>query len=380
MRVITDRMEMMSRLRAALTFEHCWRATPGGTGVASVELARALDARGDLDVVAVAGNHRRAPTEGFAPPVTTAHLPLRGALLVESTLRFGWPRVERATGPLDVVHATSIIPVATHRETPLVVTVHDLAFLHHPGYFTARGRRVFSRALAAVISHATLILCSSQATLRDCVTSGADVSRLRLVPLGVRTSTVSPELGQEVRRRLELPEQYLLFVGTREPRKNLHRLLAAHQTLGRDVPPIVVVGAHGWGDDAADSYEASDRVHFAGHVAGDDLAAIYAGAAALCYPSVMEGFGLPVLEAMSHGTPVLTSRGTSTEEVAGGAAVLVDPLDTAAIAAGIREVLARRDELSHAGRQRASAATWQNTAELVVQAYREAVHMGGRRR
>jgi glycosyltransferase involved in cell wall biosynthesis len=149
--------------------------------------------------------------------------------------------------------------------------------------------------------------------------------------------------------------------------------------LGRDVPPIVVVGAHGWGDDAADSYEASDRVHFAGHVADDDLAAIYAGAAALCYPSVMEGFGLPVLEAMSHGTPVLTSRGTSTEEVAGGAAVLVDPLDTAAIAAGIREVLARRDELSHAGRQRASAATWQNTAELVVQAYREAVHMGGRR-
>ncbi|NDC46683.1 MAG: glycosyltransferase family 1 protein [Actinobacteria bacterium] len=176
-----------------------------------------------------------------------------------------------------------------------------------------------------------------------------------------------------------LPEHYLLFVGTREPRKNLQRLLAAHQSLGADVPPLVIVGARGWGDDVADSYEASDRVHFIGHVASHELAAAYAGARALCYPSVMEGFGLPILEAMAHGTPVLTSKGTSTEEVAAGAAVLVDPLEVSAIAAGIREVLARRDELSQLGRTRATGATWQHTADLVVQAYRAAVEMGGRR-
>jgi glycosyltransferase involved in cell wall biosynthesis len=155
--------------------------------------------------------------------------------------------------------------------------------------------------------------------------------------------------------------------------------LAAHESLGAAVPPLVIVGARGWGDDVADSYEASDRVHFVGHVASHELAAVYSGATALCYPSVMEGFGLPILEAMAHGTPVLTSRGTSTEEVAAGAAVLVDSLDVSAIAAGIREVLARRAELSQAGRARASGATWQHTADLVVQAYHEAVEMGSRR-
>lgn len=375
----TDRMEAMSRLRVALTFDHCWRTTPGGTGVASVELASALMARGDVDVVGVAGNHRRPATAGFEPPVTVARLPLRGTVLVESTLRLGWPLVERATGHVDVLHATSIIPLAARQSTPLVVTVHDLAFLHHPGYFTARGRRVFGRALAQVRERATLILCSSQATLADCVENGVDPARLRLVPLGVRVRDVTSSDIAAVRARLKLPEQFLLFVGTREPRKNLQRLLAAHESLGAAVPPLVIVGARGWGDDVADSYEASDRVHFVGHVASHELAAVYSSAAALCYPSVMEGFGLPILEAMAHGTPVLTSRGTSTEEVAAGAAVLVDPLDVSAIAAGIREVLARRAELSQAGRARASGATWQHTADLVVHAYHEAVEMGSRR-
>ncbi|NCV09930.1 MAG: glycosyltransferase family 1 protein, partial [Actinobacteria bacterium] len=143
-------------------------------------------ARGDVDVVGVAGNHRRPATAGFEPPVTVARLPLRGTVLVESTLRLGWPLVERATGHVDVLHATSIIPLAARQSTPLVVTVHDLAFLHHPGYFTARGRRVFGRALAQVRERATLILCSSQATLADCVENGVDPARLRLVPLGVR--------------------------------------------------------------------------------------------------------------------------------------------------------------------------------------------------
>lgn len=376
---ITDRMESMSRLRVALTFDHCWRATPGGTGVASIELANALAARSDVDVVGVAGNHRRPATAGFEPPVSVARLPLRGAALVESTLRLRWPLVERATGPIEVLHATSIIPLASRPATPLVVTVHDLAFLHHPGYFTARGRRVFARALAMVRERATLVLCSSQATLADCAANGFDPARLRLIPLGVRVPTVTPADVAAVRARHGLPEHYLLFVGTREPRKNLQRLLAAHQSLGADVPPLVIVGARGWGDDVADSYEASDRVHFIGHVASHELAAAYAGARALCYPSVMEGFGLPILEAMAHGTPVLTSKGTSTEEVAAGAAVLVDPLEVSAIAAGIREVLARRDELSQLGRTRATGATWQHTADLVVQAYRAAVEMGGRR-
>ncbi len=370
----------MSRVRVALTFEQCWRESPGGTGIAAVELGRALAARNDVEVIGVAGRHRHAATAGYEPTIPVAKLPLAGPLLVESSLRFGWPRVERATGPIDVLHATSIIPFARASSVPLVVTVHDLAFLHHPSYFTARGRDVFARALDIVRRSATLVLCSSRSTLDDCVAQGFDETRLRLTPLGVRLRTTNPEQVSDVRRRYSLPSEYVLFVGTLEPRKNVPRLLEAHRMLGDTVPPLVIAGATGWGDeDLATRIAASPNVMFAGHVADDDLPSIYAGASVLCYPSLMEGFGLPVLEAMSHGTAVVTSIGTSTQEVAGGAAVLVDPHDASAIAEGIRDALARRYELAQLGIERAKSATWENTATLVVQAYRDALELGARR-
>jgi glycosyltransferase involved in cell wall biosynthesis len=366
----------MSRVRVALTFEQCWRESPGGTGVAAVELGRALAARDDTEVIGVAGRHRRAATAGYEPTVAVAQLPLAGPLLVESSLRFGWPRIERATGPVDVLHATSIIPFASVPHVPLVVTVHDLAFLHHPQYFTARGRDVFARSLDIIRTRATLVLCSSRATLDDCLDNGFLPERLRLVPLGVRLRSANPAQVADVRRRHALPAEYLLFVGTLEPRKNLPRLLDAHAALGATVPPLVVVGAAGWGDDdLAARLAMAPRVMFAGHVPDVDLPAIYAGASVMCYPSLMEGFGMPVLEAMSHGTAVVTSAGTSTQEVAGGAAVLVDPLSVESIADGIRDALERRHELSQLGSERAKGATWESTASLVVRAYRDALEM-----
>ncbi|MGA1086217.1 MAG: glycosyltransferase family 4 protein [Ilumatobacteraceae bacterium] len=369
----------MSRVRVALTFEQCWRRSPGGTGVAAVELGRALSARDDVDVVGVVGRHRRPATAGYEPTVDVRQLPVGGPMLIESSLRFGWPRVERATGAIDVLHATSIIPFATSSSVPLVVTVHDVAFLHHPHYFTARGRSVFARSLAVVRRRATLVLCSSRSTLDDCVANGFDERRLRLVPLGVRSRATSPNDVARVRATYALPDEYLLFVGTLEPRKNLPRLLDAHAQLGSSVPPLVVAGGVGWGsDDLAARLVGSPNVRFVGHVADADLPAVYAGASVMCYPSLMEGFGLPILEAMSQGTAVVTSIGTSTEEVAGGAAVLVDPRDTGSIADGIRDALVRRRELSQRGIERASAATWDVTAELVARAYDDAVAMGAR--
>lgn len=358
-------------VRVAITLEQCWHDVPGGTGVYGVELARELALLPDLDVVGVAGRHRSAPTTGFSPSVPVRALPVAGPLLYEGWLRLGWPRVEGATGPVDVVHATSIIPAAT--SLPLVVTVHDLAFLHDPSHFTRRGVGVFRRSIELVKRRASRIICVSQATLDDCLAHGFDVDRLRCVENGVRTVEVTADEVQNVVSRHRVPDAYLLFVGTIEPRKNLARLLEAHASLGDAVPDLVIAGAAGWGDDLDIPSASRGRVHRVGFVPGDELAALYAGATALCYPSIREGFGLPILEAMAQGTPVVTSLNGATEEVAGGAAVLVDPLDVASIADGILRVIENRDDLSGRARERAASLSWRRAAQLTREVYAEAI-------
>ncbi|MGA0064623.1 MAG: glycosyltransferase family 4 protein [Ilumatobacteraceae bacterium] len=367
-------MDAGVRVRVGLTLEQCWRESPGGTAVAALETAHALAQRGDVDVVGIVGRHRKPPTVGYEPRVPLHALGIGGPLLVESSLRFGRPRVNRAVRDLDVVHCTTIIPFAVDDRVPLVVTVHDLAFRHHPEFFTRRGVDVFERSLAKLRDSADMLLCSSRATMHDCEAAGFGRDRLRLVPLGVRVHTASLEQRRAVRERFALPEQYLLFVGTLEPRKNLGGLLDALESLGGDTPPLVVAGASGWGDETTrERLARASNVVMVGHVADEDLAALYAEALVLCYPSLLEGFGLPILEAMGQGTPVVTSRGTSTEEVAGGAAVLVDPRDTESIAAGIGQALSRRFELAQLGVQRVRGATWEATAELTAQAYRDVI-------
>lgn len=280
-------------------------------------------------------------------------------------MRLRWPLVESVVESVEVVHSTTVIPPATR--LPLVVTLHDVAFLRHPEFFTARGNRVFRRALEILRERASLVLCSSQATLDDCMANGFDAGLLRHVPLGVAPASVGAADIERVKRDHSLPDEFVLFVGTLEPRKNLARLVAAvHESTSL---PLVVAGVHGWGDDGVPG---GGDVRLLGWVPPADLPALYAACTVFAYPSLLEGFGMPVLEAMAAGAAVVTSRGTSTEEVAGGAAVLVDPLDVASIGAGLRDALARRDELISLGRARAAGATWDRTASLVVDAYREA--------
>lgn len=363
-------------VRVAITLEQCWHDVPGGTGVYGVEIARELAALPGLEVIGVAGRHRGPATSGFAPQIGVRPLPLAGPYLYESWLRFGWPRVEGATGAVDVVHATSIIPAATTR--PLVVTVHDLAFVHDPSHFTKRGVSVFNRSMELVKRRASRVVCASQATLEDCLAHGFDTERLRCVENGVRHVDVAESAVGEVVARHRLPECYLLFVGTIEPRKNLARLVEAHARLGDRIPDLVVVGAAGWGEGPDIPAESRGRVHMLGFVPADELAALYSGAVALCYPSIREGFGLPILEAMAQGTPVVTSASGATQEVAGDAAVLVDPLDSASIADGILRVIEQRDALSARARDRARQLSWKRTAELTREVYAEAVAEGPR--
>ena len=352
-------------MRVAYTFEQCWHRVPGGTGVAALRIAEALRERPDVELVGVAGAHLRAPRQEWRPPVPVKHLPVGGGWMYEAWLRLNWPKVEWAAGRIDIAHATSLIPCAT--DAPLVVTLHDLAFVHTPRFFTKHGVRVFRRSVRHIKERADLVLCSSQATLDDCLQADIPADRLRLVPLGVETARATADEVARVRAAYDLPAEYLLFVGTVEPRKNLKGLIAALAHLPA-APLLVVAGAAGWGDAGGDEHPG---VRFLGFVPGDDLAPLYAAAKVFCYPSTQEGYGLPVLEAMAQGTPVVTSQGSATEEVAGGAAVLVDPHDPADIARGIDDAERRATQLSPRGLLHAQRNSWATTAELTVAAYRE---------
>ena len=361
----------MKKLRIALTIEQCWHGVPGGTAVAALGMARGLSTTGEVDVVGIAAAHRRPPPDPWVPPFEVRHFPLPRLALYESWHRLRAPRAERAAGRVDVVHA-SAFPTPP-RSAPLVLTIHDLAPLHDASHFTRRGARFFRRGLGLARRDADLVLCPSEATRADCVRHGFDERRLRVVPLGVDAAPATPEQVDAVRSRFGLHRPYVLWAGTIEPRKNLGGLLAAYRRLGEDVD-LALVGPRGWNEDL-DALLGDDRagVHVLGFVPAGDLPCLYAGAAAFCFPSFMEGFGFPVLEAMAQGTPVVTSAGTSTQELAEGAGILVDPRDPGSIAEGMAAALGseRRAELAEAGRRRAAEYTWERTGRMLVDAYRE---------
>jgi glycosyltransferase involved in cell wall biosynthesis len=260
--------------------------------------------------------------------------------------------LRRRARALDVLHCTTFRgPVGS--SVPTVVTVHDLAILRAPEAFP-RWHRLYGRVgLERVLRAADAIIAVSEFSRRE-VNAFADVpaERIRVVPNGVDAlfTPAGPRADGD----------YVLAVATLEPRKNLARAVEAATAAGVE---LRVVGARGWGG--------VDVPGWVGEVPDAELAALYRGARCVVYPSLYEGFGLPVLEAMACGTPVVTSRETAMEEVAGPAAVLVDPLDSSAIAAGIHEASSRRDELVAAGLARAGAFTWDRTADAVVEIWRE---------
>jgi glycosyltransferase involved in cell wall biosynthesis len=254
------------------------------------------------------------------------------------------------------------------------VTVHDLAWLADPSHVTPRGLKFFRRGFELVKKDADLVLCPSQATIDAVSKAGVESARLRLVPLGVRAAAAAEGDIERVRTRYELGSPYVMWTGTIEPRKNLGRLVEAFRGLDEGLD-LVLVGPKGWNEDLARlTAGIENRVKVLGFVPEEDLGPLYAGAEVFCYPSLLEGFGFPVLEAMAQGTPVVTSSGTSTEELAGDAAIVVDPRDPAAIAEGLRSVLedpVRADKLGAAGRTRASEFSWERTARLLQDAYAE---------
>jgi glycosyltransferase involved in cell wall biosynthesis len=349
----------------ATTVEQCWHDVPGGSGSYVVELLRALAEVGGVDVVGLAARHAGPPVVALPEGLRVARSALPRAALYESWSRLRRPRAEGLAGPVQVVHATTWAVPGTR--LPLVVTVHDLAFLRDPGHFSRRGNAWFRRALSVVRDEAAAVVVPSLATRDDCVAAGLDVDRLHVVPHGVRAEVVTPQEVAAWRRRHGLQRPYVLWCGTLEPRKNLHRLVEAFAAVAADVD-LVLAGPAGWGGVAESIGAVLARlpdgvVHRVGRLGDHELQVAYAGARAFAFPSLWEGFGMPVLEAMAHGVPVVTSAGTSMAEFVGDGGVVVDPTDVAAISAGLAEVTGpRRDELAAAARAAAAGATWEAAA------------------
>ena len=257
----------------------------------------------------------------------------------------------------DVLHCPTYRGPA-RSTAPLVVTVHDVAVFRHPEAFP-RWTRAYSRfAVPRVLRAARRVLAVSDFTASELEeVLGVPREKLRVTPNAV-DEVFSPD-------GVRADGDYLLAVGTLEPRKNLARTIEAAARLGLE---LRVVGARGWGGVEA----GGGHVRLLGEISDEELAQQYRGALCVAYPSLYEGFGIPVLEAMACGAPVVTSAGGATEEVSGGAAVLVDPRDIAAITDGVEAAIGRRDELRTLGLERARAYSWDETARLTVDAYREA--------
>ena len=249
---------------------------------------------------------------------------------------------------------------------PFVVTVHDLAQVRYPATLTPYSRLYSALTLASILNAADRIIAPSNDTANDLnVLLHVSADRIRVVPNGVDARFFVDE-GEH---RGTQSDRYVLFVGTPEPRKNLERLVAAVDLLRKEDPllQLWIAGGHGWGPQPGDSA----AIRKLGRVSDGELGTLYSRALCLAMPSLHEGFGLPVLEAMAAGTAVVTSMTGALPEVAGEAAVLVDPLDVRSIADGIRRAIAERDHLIAKGRAHAKSFTWQRTARETLSVYRE---------
>lgn len=264
------------------------------------------------------------------------------------------------------------------RRMRTVVTVHDLGYLRYPEAHTTAQRLYLRLSTVWSARAASHLIAVSAATRSDLVRlAGISPDRITVVHHGVAERFRQP-VADPARARAIVggDEPYFLYVGTVQPRKNLVRVIEAFADASRRLadagiaPVLVIAGKRGWLSEGiarrAAELGIAGRVRFAGYVADDDLPTLYREALAFVFPSLYEGFGMPVLEAMACGAPVLTSNSSSLPEVAGNAALVVDPLDTGAITEGMVRLAcdaALRQELRQRGYQRAAQFTWDRCAE-----------------
>ncbi|MFN6201335.1 MAG: glycosyltransferase family 4 protein [Acidobacteriota bacterium] len=324
----------------------------------------------------------------FAFPVTAATPPnlSKVFLPVRSIFRRWWlvglPSLLQIS-PFDLFHGTNYcIPVFA--PCPTVVTVHDLSLFRRSQTHEDDNVRRGKRRIPLMIRRATMIIAPSEWTRGEILEHfGVPAARVRVIPEGARREMrpLASAESEAVLRKHGLEGSYLLYVGTIEPRKNLPILLRAYDELLRSTPHrprLVLCGGNGWKFDEVyqlvDELKLGDMVRFLGYVADADLPALYSAAECFLYPSLYEGFGLPPLEAMACGTPVITSNASSLPEVVGESGLMHAPDDYRGLTAGIARVLGEpglKDHLREAGRQRSVLFSWDRAARETQALYDE---------
>ncbi len=361
----------MTAVHVSLAAEQLRRRVPGGIGTYTRGLLKGVgelgaDERPEITLVASRPRPGPDPLADLGFALECSRLPGR---LMTRAWDLGLGRVGRRS---DVVHSVSLAAPAPFAGRPLVITVHDVAWRSMPEAFPERGRRWHEAALRRAAKRAAVIIVPSEQTAEAVLGAGVGVSADRLVVVSEGADHLAePDVAgaDALLARLGVTGEYLLTVGTLEPRKNLGRLLEAYALARPRLPepwPLVVVGPSGWGRaPSAARFGPGSGVVLAGAVEGGTLAAIYAGARLCAYVPIVEGFGLPVVESMAQGTPVVSSRVPSSA----GASLEIDPTDTAAIAEGL--VTAAVDEVTRQGLVakglvRAGELRWVDTARAHV--------------
>ena len=318
------------------------------------------------DLVAFAPTSLRGPDavrealRGIPVELELTRLPASHALRTAWS-RFGRPPVERFVGDLDAfVFSEWMYPA--QRGGVRATVFHDLVPFHHPEWCTSRTVAMHTRKARHAAETCDVVFANSRFTAADLVdVLGIDEARIVPAPPGLADG-LRPD-GEAA----DLGGPAILALGTIEPRKNLARLVEAWRLLDGELG-LVLAGGEGWGDrpDLADP-----RIRRLGYVPDEEIARLYRGAAVYAFPSMFEGFGMPIVEAMACGTPVVASAHPSLDEACGDAAIRVDPRDAAAIAAGIREAVARRDELVERGLAHAARFSWVRTGATMLAALEE---------
>jgi len=369
-------------MRVAAHVDQLFFTVPGGVGTYIRNLVPALAGR-DPSLEVTLFHARFAsprPSEPWMDGFAEAEVPGSIRSLYPRWNLLARPALPVAIRSADLVHAMSASAVPpTARGQLLVVTVHDVAFDRYPNLFPRAWRTMYRLGLRAAVRRADAIVTPSRATAEDVLSrTKVDPRKLHVVPEAAALPPSEVDVGEAL-ARLKVRPPYVLFVGTIEPRKNLVRLVRAYRRVAATGVPhaLVLAGPLGWHHESLMrelALEGPGEIVMTGALPPAELDAIYRAADAFVYPSVYEGFGLPVLEAMSRGIPVVASSTSALPEVTGDAALGVNPRSVREIAAAIASLVgdvALAERLAAAGRLQAERFSWDETARMTLEVYEQ---------